>query len=152
MSSKITPYTILGVSPHATIAEIRSAKNKLVIKPHPDKITDETKFEELSRQFWNAQRAYEYLCAREDARELARSKGKLAEEKGRGEEELSSECLSLSRRLLTKSPRLNRFGPSHLILSPLVHFNLLRSSRIIGLATIRNVQHRKKLDLNTMDT
>ena len=50
MSSKITPYTVLGVSPHATIAEIRSAKNKLVIKPHPDKTTDETKFEELSRQ------------------------------------------------------------------------------------------------------
>ena len=50
-------------------------------------------------------------------------------------------------------PPSERFGPSHLTLSRLVHLSLhLRSFRTIGLATIKNVRRRKKLELNTANT
>lgn len=58
------PFEILGVSPHATHEEIKSAYRKQAQRYHPDRVShlgDE--FQQLAKQkFQDIQNAYETLC------------------------------------------------------------------------------------------
>lgn len=55
------PYIALGVAKDATAAQIKTTYRKLVLKCHPDKVTDESKKAEASDQFHRIQQAYEIL-------------------------------------------------------------------------------------------
>ncbi|EQL37299.1 hypothetical protein, variant [Blastomyces dermatitidis ATCC 26199] len=63
MSDKaiLDPYKALGITKDATIAEIKSAHRKLVLKCHPDKIKDEDQRKEAIPEFQKVQSAYELL-------------------------------------------------------------------------------------------
>ncbi|CAD0097557.1 unnamed protein product [Aureobasidium mustum] len=63
MSSPLPPdpYVALGLSKDATPAQIKTIYRKLVLKCHPDKVTDESKKAEASDQFHRIQQAYEIL-------------------------------------------------------------------------------------------
>lgn len=55
------PYVALGLAKDATAAQIKTTYRKLVLKCHPDKVTDESKKAEASDQFHRIQQAYEIL-------------------------------------------------------------------------------------------
>ena len=55
------PYKALGVAKDATLAEIRSAHRKLVLKCHPDKVQDPALKAEKQLEFEKVQQAYELL-------------------------------------------------------------------------------------------
>ncbi|KAK6006226.1 hypothetical protein QM012_006636 [Aureobasidium pullulans] len=55
------PYVALGLGKDATPAQIKTTYRKLVLKCHPDKVTDESKKAEASDQFHRIQQAYEIL-------------------------------------------------------------------------------------------
>lgn len=55
------PYKILGVSKDAQTPEIRSSYRKLVLKCHPDKVTDPKLKAEKQDEFQRVQQAYELL-------------------------------------------------------------------------------------------
>ncbi|KAI4716130.1 hypothetical protein E4T48_07653 [Aureobasidium sp. EXF-10727] len=55
------PYVALSLSKDATPAQIKTTYRKLVLKCHPDKVTDESKKAEASDQFHRIQQAYEIL-------------------------------------------------------------------------------------------
>jgi len=55
------PYKALGVAKEATLAEIRSAHRKLVLKCHPDKVQDPTLKAQKADEFQKVQQAYELL-------------------------------------------------------------------------------------------
>ena len=63
MSSPLPPdpYKLLGVSKDATLAEIRSAHRKLVLKCHPDKVQDAALKAVKQDEFQKVQQAYELL-------------------------------------------------------------------------------------------
>ncbi|EGP87087.1 uncharacterized protein MYCGRDRAFT_29543, partial [Zymoseptoria tritici IPO323] len=54
-------YIALGVPKDATPAAIKTAHRKLVLKFHPDKVTDPAAKEAASDQFHRIQTAYEIL-------------------------------------------------------------------------------------------
>lgn len=62
----IDPYVSLGVAKDATLAEIRAAHRKRVLKCHPDKIQDESQRIAAQDEFQRVQQAYELLS--DDAR------------------------------------------------------------------------------------
>lgn len=74
----IDPYATLGVSKDATIAEIRAAHRKRVLKCHPDKIQDESQRIAAQDEFQRVQQAYE-LLSDETRRTRYDQKVKLAE-------------------------------------------------------------------------
>lgn len=55
------PYEILGVAKTAQIPEIRQAHRKLVLKCHPDKVSDPQQKAVKAEEFQKVQRAYEML-------------------------------------------------------------------------------------------
>ena len=55
------PYEILGVPKTAQIPEIRQAHRKLVLKCHPDKVSDPQQKAVKAEEFQKVQRAYEML-------------------------------------------------------------------------------------------
>ncbi|KAK6836814.1 DnaJ domain-containing protein [Apiospora arundinis] len=55
------PYVRLGVSKDAQVPEIRSAHRKLVLKYHPDKVSDPEQKAKSQEEFQKVQRAYEML-------------------------------------------------------------------------------------------
>ncbi|KAK8859195.1 DnaJ protein ERDJ3A [Apiospora arundinis] len=55
------PYVRLGVSKDAQVPEIRSAHRKLVLKCHPDKVSDPEQKAKSQEVFQKVQRAYEML-------------------------------------------------------------------------------------------
>lgn len=55
------PYKALGIAKEATLAEIRSAHRKLVLKCHPDKVQDPTLKAQKADEFQKVQQAYELL-------------------------------------------------------------------------------------------
>ncbi|KAI5202756.1 hypothetical protein AUEXF2481DRAFT_668833 [Aureobasidium subglaciale EXF-2481] len=55
------PYVALGLSKDATAAQVKTTYRKLVLRCHPDKVTDESKKAEASDQFHRIQQAYEIL-------------------------------------------------------------------------------------------
>jgi curved DNA-binding protein CbpA len=55
------PYVALGVPKNAQIPEIRSAHRKLVLKCHPDKVTDPAQKAIKQEEFQRVQKAYELL-------------------------------------------------------------------------------------------
>ncbi|RAL09940.1 DnaJ-domain-containing protein [Aspergillus homomorphus CBS 101889] len=57
----IDPYVVLGVQKDATLADIKSAHRKLVLKCHPDKIKDESQRSKAQDEFQKVQQAYELL-------------------------------------------------------------------------------------------
>ncbi|PYH43189.1 J domain-containing protein, partial [Aspergillus saccharolyticus JOP 1030-1] len=57
----IDPYVVLGVQKDATLADIKSAHRKLVLKCHPDKIKDESQRSQAQDEFQKVQQAYELL-------------------------------------------------------------------------------------------
>ncbi|RHZ49106.1 uncharacterized protein CDV56_103856 [Aspergillus thermomutatus] len=57
----IDPYAVLGVQKDATLAEIKSAHRKLVLKCHPDKVKDESQRSKAQDEFQRVQQAYELL-------------------------------------------------------------------------------------------
>lgn len=57
----IDPYVELGLSPTATLAEIRASHRKRVLKCHPDKILDAAAKEIAQVEFQRVQYAYETL-------------------------------------------------------------------------------------------
>ncbi|KAF7159760.1 hypothetical protein CNMCM5623_005149 [Aspergillus felis] len=57
----IDPYAVLGVQKDATLAEIKSAHRKLVLKCHPDKVKDESQRSKAQEEFQQVQQAYELL-------------------------------------------------------------------------------------------
>ncbi|PGH10408.1 hypothetical protein GX51_00167 [Blastomyces parvus] len=57
----LDPYKVLGITKDATIAEIKSAHRKLVLKCHPDKIKDEEQRKDAVPEFQKVQSAYELL-------------------------------------------------------------------------------------------
>jgi curved DNA-binding protein CbpA len=57
----IDPYAALGVAKDATLAEIRAAHRKRVLKCHPDKIQDESQRNAAQDEFQRVQQAYELL-------------------------------------------------------------------------------------------
>jgi DnaJ-class molecular chaperone len=59
------PYNILGVDRKATVAEIRSAYRKLVLKCHPDKVEDPALKLIKQDEFQKVQEAYELLGEQE---------------------------------------------------------------------------------------
>ncbi|KAJ5361149.1 hypothetical protein N7541_001993 [Penicillium brevicompactum] len=81
----IDPYGVLGVANDATIAEIRAAHRKRVLKCHPDKIQDVSQRNAAQDEFQKVQQAYELLS--DDTRrkkhdekvKIAELKRKLAE-------------------------------------------------------------------------
>ncbi|PYI17817.1 DnaJ-domain-containing protein [Aspergillus japonicus CBS 114.51] len=59
--SDIDPYVVLGVQKDATLADIKSAHRKLVLKWHPDKVKDESQRSQAQDEFQKVQQAYELL-------------------------------------------------------------------------------------------
>ncbi|KAK9796531.1 hypothetical protein AB5N19_03612 [Seiridium cardinale] len=55
------PYEVLNVTKNAQIPEIRSAHRKLVLKCHPDKVTDPALKAIKAEEFQKVQKAYELL-------------------------------------------------------------------------------------------
>ncbi|KAI0130016.1 hypothetical protein BJ170DRAFT_681493 [Xylariales sp. AK1849] len=55
------PYEILGVAKNAQVTEIRTAHRKLVLKCHPDKVTDPAQKLIKQEEFQKVQKAYEML-------------------------------------------------------------------------------------------
>lgn len=55
------PYAALGVSQNAQVPEIRSAHRKLVLKCHPDKVSDPALKAVKQEEFQRVQKAYELL-------------------------------------------------------------------------------------------
>ncbi|KAK4636354.1 uncharacterized protein CLAFUR5_00570 [Fulvia fulva] len=72
------PYLALGVPKDATTANIKTAHRKLVLKCHPDKVTDPAAKEEASDKFHKIQTAYELLVD-EDRRARYDAQLRLAE-------------------------------------------------------------------------
>lgn len=56
----IDPYAVLGIGKDATLAEIKAAHRKLVLKCHPDKVKEEQR-EAAQDEFQRVQQAYELL-------------------------------------------------------------------------------------------
>ncbi|PVH97567.1 heat shock protein DnaJ, partial [Periconia macrospinosa] len=63
------PYKALGVSKDADAAQIKSTYRKLVLKCHPDKVTDESLKAQKQEEFHKIQQAYEVI-GDESKREL----------------------------------------------------------------------------------
>ncbi|KAJ6102239.1 hypothetical protein N7486_004666 [Penicillium sp. IBT 16267x] len=57
----IDPYVALGVPRDATLAEVRAAHRKRVLKCHPDKIQDQAQRDAAQEEFQEVQAAYELL-------------------------------------------------------------------------------------------
>ncbi|KAJ5803243.1 uncharacterized protein N7503_005693 [Penicillium pulvis] len=57
----IDPYDVLGVPRDATLAEVRAAHRKRVLKCHPDKIQDQAQRDVAQEEFQEVQAAYELL-------------------------------------------------------------------------------------------
>ncbi|KAF3394378.1 hypothetical protein F1880_005233 [Penicillium rolfsii] len=74
----LDPYVVLGVSKDATVAEIRAAHRKRVLKCHPDKVQDESQRIAAQDEFQRVQQAYETLSD-ETRRARYDQKAKLAE-------------------------------------------------------------------------
>jgi hypothetical protein len=55
------PYIALGVPKDADLTAIRSAYRKLVLKCHPDKVTDEARKAQAQEEFMKIQQAYETI-------------------------------------------------------------------------------------------
>ena len=72
------PYSTLGIARNADTATIKQAYRKLVLKCHPDKITNEVDRAQKEDQFQKVQRAYE-LLGDKDSREKYEQQVKLAE-------------------------------------------------------------------------
>ncbi|KAF2656226.1 heat shock protein DnaJ, partial [Lophiostoma macrostomum CBS 122681] len=62
------PYAALGVPKDATVGTIKSTYRKLVLKCHPDKVTDESLKQQKQEEFHKIQQAYE-LIGEEENRE-----------------------------------------------------------------------------------
>ena len=62
------PYVALGVPKDATQAQVKTAHRKLVLKCHPDKVTDESLKKEKQEEFHKIQEAWETI-GEKDARE-----------------------------------------------------------------------------------
>lgn len=80
------PYKALGVTKDATLAEIRSAHRKLVLRCHPDKVQDPALKASKQDEFQKVQQAYE-LLSDETKRQQYHDQVKLFElrkEMGRG--------------------------------------------------------------------
>ncbi|OJJ47600.1 hypothetical protein ASPZODRAFT_15051 [Penicilliopsis zonata CBS 506.65] len=60
-SLELDPYAVLGVSKDATVADIKAAHRKLVLKCHPDKIQDEALQNQARDEFQKVQQSYEIL-------------------------------------------------------------------------------------------
>lgn len=72
------PYAVLGVGKDATLAEIKAAHRRLVLKCHPDKVKDESQREAAQDEFQRVQQAYE-LLSDETQRARYDQKARLAE-------------------------------------------------------------------------
>ncbi|KAJ5679005.1 hypothetical protein N7462_007249 [Penicillium macrosclerotiorum] len=57
----VNPYEALGVLSEASLADIRTAYRKRVLKCHPDKIQDESQRSAAQEEFQRVQQAYELL-------------------------------------------------------------------------------------------
>ncbi|OCK84225.1 heat shock protein DnaJ, partial [Lepidopterella palustris CBS 459.81] len=55
------PYAALGVPESADSATIKSTYRKLVLKCHPDKVTDESLKKQKQEEFHKIQQAYEII-------------------------------------------------------------------------------------------
>jgi len=55
------PYKVLGVAKDASLAEIKSAHRKLVLRCHPDKVKDESQQARAQEEFQQVQESYEML-------------------------------------------------------------------------------------------
>ncbi|KAI9787303.1 MAG: hypothetical protein M1835_002822 [Candelina submexicana] len=92
MSSPLPPdpYAALGIAKDASLATIRSAHRKLVLKCHPDKIQDEALRAQKQNEFHLIQQAYEILSDDQkrshynDQLKLAELKREQLERNGRG--------------------------------------------------------------------
>ncbi|KAL1965357.1 hypothetical protein VTN77DRAFT_5794 [Rasamsonia byssochlamydoides] len=58
---RFDPYLVLGVDKDASLAEIKAAHRKLVLKCHPDKVKDESLRDLARDKFQRVQEAYELL-------------------------------------------------------------------------------------------
>lgn len=72
------PYLALGVAKDATAAAIKTQYRKLVLKFHPDKVTDESQKQAAADQFHKIQTAYE-IVSDESRRARYDAQSKLAE-------------------------------------------------------------------------
>lgn len=80
MSSPLPPdpYVALGVDKEATATQVKSVYRKLVLKCHPDKVTDPAQKSRAADEFHRIQQAYEILSD-EDRRSRYDAQVKLAE-------------------------------------------------------------------------
>lgn len=62
--SQIDPYQILGITPSASDAQVKSAYRKLVNKWHPDRFqnTSQAEIDKATEKFKEIQSAYETIC------------------------------------------------------------------------------------------
>lgn len=95
-----SPYKVLNVPKHATLATIRSAHRKLVLITHPDKVQDEAVKKVKAEQFHQVQQAYEILSD-ENRRRRWDERSKLAELRA----EIAEERVPLRRAQTYTAPR-----------------------------------------------
>ncbi|KAJ5656668.1 hypothetical protein N7507_008618 [Penicillium longicatenatum] len=104
----IDPYVALGVPRDATLAEVRAAHRKRVLKCHPDKIQDQAQRDVAQEEFQEVQAAYE-LLSDPDRRLRYDQKVKLADLKRQLEKEQRAKHAEMAARGMA-SPREMREG------------------------------------------